>query len=179
MGEQIWQYLVRCSVWATKHNSILGRRIPIPPLPSFSLENLLCLFLYCCFELCSWTNNRYCNGTSYFRQTFQRTSKHHLKLLVPGIFPADVSTCGPKYLLHGSVCLRNVMGFITTGERWILMLGRESWLFICQQVRGRMGWKWEWICTFWHHGPADNSGKKLLTAVVLQLDKWSHIWEDL
>lgn len=71
---------------------------------AFSLDNLLCLFLYCCFEFCSQKNNSYCNGTLYFSQTFQtRTLKQHLKLLIPGIFPADVPTCGPRDLLHGSV----------------------------------------------------------------------------
>lgn len=62
---------------------------------AFPLDNVLCLFLYCCFELCSYKNNIYCNGTLYFCQTFQpKISKHHAKLLILMMFPF-VMLCYP------------------------------------------------------------------------------------
>lgn len=52
------------------------------------------------------------------------------------------------FLLCGSGCLRNGTGLINMGKRWILMSVSEP-DFLYQKVMGRMGWKWEGICTFW------------------------------
>lgn len=59
----------------------------------FSLDHLSLLFLYCHSELCSHTNNSYCDGTLHFCQTFQpKMSKHYSKLLILLMFPAEVLT---------------------------------------------------------------------------------------